>query len=141
MTNDVLRPGEMVVPLAGLVRMASILSGAVSGAIAEWLVRHWIVGSLGGLVLGGIAGAVVGSGVGRLLYPTAEGKVRVVKAGRAGLPATLKAAMAGAISSSLCVAAALSVRASPDQRPAVWLAGALVGVVIGIIWGAGATLA
>ena len=141
MTNGNLQSGDMVVPLADLARTAAIVGGSLSAAIGVWVIRHRILGALGALAVGGIVGFVIGSGVGRLLYPAVEGNVEVVKAGQAALLATLKAAVAGGICSSMCVAAALTVLAAPDQRLVVFGTCVLVGTAVGLVWGVGAALA
>ena len=140
MAKDTLQPGAMVIPLAGLVRTAAVVSTSLSFAIGEWVLHRAIVGSLVGLVLGGLAGWIVGGRLGGLLYSAPGGSVLVVKAGRAGLPATLKAACAGAIISSVAVAAVLMYWAPPDRRLAVGVASVLVGMAIGVVWGTGAAL-
>lgn len=141
MTNGNLQPGKTVVLLPDLARTAAMIGGSLSAGIVVWVMRHRILTSLGALLPGGLVGFVIGTGVGRLLYPAAEGNVLVVKAGQAALPVTLKAALAGAISSSILVAASLAMFATPGQRLIVFAGGVLAGIIVGILWGSAAALA
>jgi hypothetical protein len=123
--NGNLQPRNIVVALPDLARTAAIIGGSLSAGISLWVMRHRLLTSLGALLLGGLVGFVIGTGVGRLLYPAAEGNVLVVKAGQAALPVTLKAALAGAICSSIFVAACLAIFATPGQRLVVFGCSAL----------------
>jgi hypothetical protein len=97
--------GDRVVDLAASLRFAALIAGAISCAVALWILKQNVLWSIAALVVGGIAGLCVGFVLGPLIYSAAPGQVAVVKLGPGALAKTLKGTLIGAIISGLVVAA------------------------------------
>jgi hypothetical protein len=127
-----LGPGERVVELGGLAISAAVASGAASGACAGWIVgQGWVEP-----VLGSVAGAALGYGLGRLvareLYRSDDGRVSVVRVGRESLRATLRAGLTGGLLAAVGIGVAAFLLPGAMAQPLPILAAALAcGAVLG----------
>ena len=90
--------------MASAVRTAAIVSGAVACAVAVWIARHKPALSLFALLAGAITGWIVGSVVGKMMFPAKDGYVFVAKAGLSSLPLTLKGNLVATFLTSITIA-------------------------------------
>ena len=97
--------GDRVIDLAASLRFAALVAGAISCAVALWIIKQNIVWSIAALVVGGIAGLGIGFVLGPLIFSAAPGQVAIVKLGPGALAETLKGTLIGAVISGLFVAA------------------------------------
>jgi hypothetical protein len=97
--------GDRVVDLAASLRFAALVAGAISCAVALWIIKQNVLWSIAALVVGGIAGFCIGLVLSPLIFPAAPGQVAVVKLGPGVVTETLKANLIGAVVSGLVVAA------------------------------------
>ncbi len=97
--------GDRVVDLAASLRFAALVAGAISCAVALWIIKQDILWSIAALVVGGIAGLCVGFVLGPLIFSAAPGQVAIVKLGPGALAETLKGTLIGGVISGLVVAA------------------------------------
>lgn len=85
-----LNPGDKVVALAATARAAAFLTGMITGGMSGWIVKHKFI-ITGAFVIGGaIIGWVTGIVVGKILFPSQAGHVRIMKTGLSSIPATIK---------------------------------------------------
>jgi len=96
--------GDRVVDLAASLRFAALVAGAISCAVALWLIKQNVLWSIAALVVGGIAGLCIGLVLGPLIFSAAPGQAAVVKLGPGALGETLKGTLIGGVISGLVVA-------------------------------------
>ena len=128
-------PGEKVVELAALARIAALSSGAIGAATCVWgITRSWTMSSASFFAGAGIGLACV-SVVSRILFRSG-GMTKIVKAGVAALPAAISAGLAGAIPTVVVIAAAAApfFRAG-DPSIGVFERALACGVALGIAFG------
>ena len=129
-------PGDRVVDLAASLRFAALVAGAISCAVALWIIKQNVLWSIAALVVGGIAGFCIGLALGTLLFPTAQGQVAVVKLGPGAVTETLKVNLIGAVVSGLVVAAVPGGLFSQSEKLMLLSGiGGGIGVVIGAALG------
>ena len=133
MPNTNLVSGDLVVDLASLLRSSAVFAGAVSGLVSIWILKRSAPWKVGGFVLGGVAGFLLGSFIGPLIFFAPEELVTVVKVGPGALGLTLKAGLIGGISAGFLVSLASSFIASQASRRFRLIG---VGVAIGFAVGA-----
>jgi hypothetical protein len=97
--------GDRVVDLAASLRFATLVAGAISCAVALWIIKQNFLWSITALFVGGIAGLCIGLVLGPLIFSAAPGQVAVVKLGPGALAQTLKGTLIGAVISGLVVTA------------------------------------
>ena len=85
-----LNPGDKVVALASAATTAGLVGGAVAGGIAGWIVKHKMVASVSMFFTGAFLGWVIGTMVGKAVFPAQAGNVMIAKWGPSSLPLTLK---------------------------------------------------
>jgi hypothetical protein len=85
-----LTSGDKVIALASCATTAGLISGAVSGGIGGWIIKHKISVSALGVFTGALLGWVISGIVGKILFPSVDGNVMVAKWGPSSLPLTLK---------------------------------------------------
>lgn len=97
--------GDRVVDLAASLRFSALVAGAISCAVALWIIKQNVLWSIAALFVGGITGLCIGLVLGPLVFSAAPGQAAVVKLGPGALAETLKGTLIGAVISGLVVAA------------------------------------
>ena len=97
--------GDRVVDLAASLRFAALVAGAISCAVALWIIKQNVLWAAAALVIGGITGFCIGLVLGPLIFSAAPESVAIVKLGPGALAETLKGTLIGAVISGLVVAA------------------------------------
>lgn len=131
-----LKPGDMVVALASAARTAAIVAGVVAGAIAMWIARHKPVLSSVALLGGAVTGWIVGTLVGKIIFPATDGNVVVAKAGPASLPMTLKGNLVATLLTGIVVSILIVLLTKTDFKviaPASIGAAVLVGIIFALL--------
>ena len=128
-----LSPGDKVIALAAAAKTAAIVAGAVTGAVAVWLMKHKAVASIAGLIGGAAIGWCIGTLAGRLLFPASSGNTMIAKWGPASLPLTLKGNIIASLATSLVICGLMVILGKAEFKN---LAGPCIGssVVIGVIF-------
>jgi hypothetical protein len=127
--------GDRVVDLAFLFRSSAVLTGAVAAAISVWMLRPTLVGLLAAALLGGAGGFLLGSVVGRAVFPAARGRITVVKLGPGAWPLALKAGWLGGTTAGILAAVlTASAMGGTSALPQLLAAGALAGIVVGAVF-------
>ena len=139
MTHSELQPDDKVIELAALARSSAMITGAVLLEIAAWLIKLSFILCFAALVVGAVAGWLVGMIVGKCLYPAIAGRTVIVEAGRSALPATFKAALPSALLVS--IGAGLGFCSMVTGPHLIFMAVAIgIGAVLGIVSGTLAAL-
>jgi len=134
MLPDHLNPGDRVVELAATAISVAIATGAVASASVVWLIKKSWFSSAGALVVGSAIGFVAGQLVARLLYRTAE-HTTIVKVGSASLFATVRAGLAGGISTALVVGLlAILVFSARSQAMPIFSIAVACGSLFGVLF-------
>lgn len=137
MKPNQLNSGDTVIPLAGLVVIAAIISGSINSAIVTW--KHsqiwWL--TIAALLIGAIVSWIIAKKIGSFVFPAvSDDQVFVVKAGGTALPLTLKAAFTGSISASVISGLAFAYMLGGTALIAnTWLIVTIVSFVVGGLWG------
>lgn len=131
-----LKPGDTVIPLAGLCITVAIICGAVNSAIVTWNFNPiwWltIVAFFVGAVLSWVIAKVASS----LVYPASPDNVCVVKAGASALPKTIAAAMMGSVVGLLiCGLGYAFIIGGSALVTSVGVPLIFISVIIGCLWG------
>jgi len=100
-----------------LTRLTAMASGAVAGAAAGWFCKRNIGLSLIAFMMGIMGGLSIGTGMGRLLYVTADGIDCYVNAGVGCLCSAAVAALAGSVPTALVIAAIITFLALRHMHP------------------------
>ncbi|MFC1512368.1 hypothetical protein ACFL5H_04155 [Candidatus Latescibacterota bacterium] len=95
--------GDKVIALTAVARTAAIVSGAASGAIAGWLVRHSLLAIVGSLFLGAVLGWLIGKIIGNIVFPAQNGTVMIAKGGPGSIPLTLKGNFIASLATALTI--------------------------------------
>lgn len=132
MSDPTLLPGDKVVDLAGLLRSSAVQTGAVASAVSLWMLKHGVLWTVGALVLGGVAGFVLGALIGPLLFPARAGDIMVVKLGPGALGLALKAGLIGGLCAGILAGLAPPLILSQPPKLAH---GVGIGVLSGILLG------
>ncbi len=133
--SDDLQPGDRVIELAAMSRSAGMFSGLIAIPLTVFcLTRSWLW-----TVLAIIAGLVIGYGValtmGRLMFPTVDGNVVVVKHGSGSIFAAMRASLAPSIVISVLMVVVTMVLPGPQiWAGSIGIAATLVvGVAIALL--------
>lgn len=114
-----------------------MMAGAVAGSVTGWLARRNVMLSVCAFMIGIMGGMLIGTGMGRLLYGSADGyDLPPIKAGCGALCSTALAGLAGSIPTALVVAVLigfLTLRHCHPRPPRVRTA--LTGITAGVIMG------
>jgi hypothetical protein len=131
--SGTLQPGDRVLDLRGVTRSGGMFAGLVAGGVAAWLSNLGLGWSAAGAVVGGVAGAVVASFVGRVVFPAAPGQTVVTRFGPGVVGRALRASLAGGVPITVaCAVAALAV-GSVTAAGIALVAGAAVSIGLGFL--------
>ena len=131
-----LNPGDKVVALASAACTAAIVAGGVAGALSVWIARHKPLLSTVALLGGAVTGWIVGTLVGRIMFPATGGNVVIAKADPASLPITLKGNLAATLLTGLVVSILIVLLTKTDFKviaPVSIGAAVLVGIVLALL--------
>lgn len=131
--NQNIVTGDRVIDLAASLRFAALVAGAISCAVALWIIKQNALWSIATLVVGGIAGFCIGFALCPLIFSTPPEQVTVVKLGPGALAKTLRGTLIGAVTSGVAVAA---VTAGLFGQSSMLMLLAGIGCGIGAIIGA-----
>lgn len=130
-------PSARGIPLTELTVLASMMAGAVSGAVTGWLARRNVMLSTCTFMIGIMGGMLIGTGMGRLFYGQADGyDLPPIKAGCSALCSTGLAGLAGSIPTAFMIAVLvgfLTLRHLHPRPPRVRTA--LIGFSAGVLMG------
>lgn len=122
-----------------LTVLASMMAGAVAGAVTGWLARRNVLLSICTFMIGIMGGMLIGTGMGRLLYGQPDGyELPPIKAGCGALWSTGLAGLAGSIPTALMITVLvgfLTLRHLHPRPPRIrtGLIGFLAGVLMGVL--------
>jgi hypothetical protein len=138
MDQVVLDPGYEGIVLAQLALLAAMMAGAVAGAVAGWLCKRNVGLTLCTFMMGIMGGLLIGTGMSRWLYVTAEGTETLVKAGVCSLCSASLAGLAGSVPTALLIASLvifLTLRHVKPRPPRVktGLQAAAAGILAGTL--------
>jgi hypothetical protein len=123
------------VELAALANSVALVTGAVSGAWAVWLIKKDWPASLGAFFMGAAIGFGVAQVVARVLYRTADGNTTVVTVGSASLAVTIPAGLAGGVTTAGVVAGLALLLFDANGQATSLLAAALgCGIAFGVLF-------
>ena len=105
MVYPILDPSVENVPLVQVTVLAAMMAGAVSGALTGWLCKRHVGLALCTFMIGIMGGLLFGTGMGRLLYLTADGAETVVRTGTCSLCSAALAGLAGSVPPALIIPA------------------------------------
>ena len=135
MPHPGLKPGDMVVDLAGMVVSAAVATGGIVGAWLLWLIKRSELVSAGAFVAGAVVGLVCAQVLARILYRTAAGNTTVVKVGISSLSLTIRAGLAGGVTSALVVALTVMLAFGAKSQAASLFGVAIgCGLVVGVLF-------
>lgn len=138
MEQSVLDSSSQGVDLAQLALLSAMMAGAVAGAVAGWLSKRNIGLSLCTFMIGIMGGLLIGTGMGRWIYVSANGADTVVKAGVCSLCSASVAGLAGSIPTALLIPSLvifITLRHVRNRPPRVktGLQAAVAGVITGTL--------
>lgn len=129
-------PGDRVVDLAASLRFAALVAGAISCAVALWIIKQDVLWAIAALLVGGIAGFCIGVALGPLIFSTSPGQVAVVKLSSGALAKTLKGTLIGAVISGVVVTAVtVGLFGQSSQLVLLVGTGGGIGAVVGAALG------
>ena len=136
METPTLNSGDTVVPLGSLCTTVAMLCGSINAGFVSWELESPWWGVVVAVAVGGAIGSLIGKAIARMLYSAPGDRVRVVKAGSAGLPKSLVASLLGAIAATALLgfgpAAALG---GLELVKSIALFSAVSAVLVGVSWG------
>ena len=127
-----LNPGDKVVALAAAARTAALLAGMVAGGISGWIAKHNLLITSAFIFGGAITGWIVGTIVGKILFPAQSGKVMIVKAGPGSIHMTLKGSVIASFITGLIICALGILFVKADVK-SIAIPTLCISVAIGIV--------
>jgi hypothetical protein len=129
-----LQSGDVILPLAGFLRMAALYTGALTGIVSMWMLQRGVYWKMGGFVSGAIIGFISGSIIGPIIYTSPDDQVMVIKVGPDAFWPALEAALYGAVMAAIFVSIISSFFASTtNRRLALFAVNIVISVVMGFV--------
>lgn len=131
-----LNSGDRVIALAAAAQTAAIMAGAVSGAVAMWIARHKAGFSTVAFFGGAVMGWIIGTLVGKIIFPATSGNVVITKVGVGSLPMTLRGNVVAALLSGLAVSVLIAFLTKTDfgsLKMATFGTSVAIGIILALL--------
>jgi hypothetical protein len=134
-----LNSGDSVIALAAAVRTAAFLAGIVTGGVSSWIVKHKLVITGAFVISGAITGWIVGTVVGKILFPAQAGHVMIVKTGPSSIPAIIKGDVIASLVTGMIICGLAMLFLKADIKD-IALPSLCIPIVIGVVLALAASL-
>lgn len=133
MKPEPLKPGDVVIELAGLTKTSGLIVGGIASGVSAWLALHNFLSAAVAFVVGCVFGHFSSIPIGKWLFPSRQGKIFVVKHGKQSLPLTLRASLSSSLVSALVCSAAIGILANAENLGMILITAMIIGIVMGTI--------
>jgi hypothetical protein len=133
MKSEPLKPGDVVIELAGLTRTCGMVAGGIASSASAWMAQHSVLYAAIALIVGGILGYFISIPIGKWLFFSPKGKIIVAKKGKQSLPKTLRASLPSSLASAFAGSVAVGILTKATNLGMILIVAMIVGIVMGTI--------